>query len=121
MRLIAIACLLAVATMLAAADPVLATIPYMSGANKNMPVTVTTSATESAIVFQTSQGDNPVVQYTNSVAWTWLAVSGGGSATASLPVAASQTLTLQLDGGALSTTHYVTSASSGTLKVTRVR
>jgi len=120
MRYLVIICLLAITALLSGADPVLATINYASGANLNMPVTVTTNATESAIVFTTSSGDNPRVQYVNTVAWTWLAVAGGGSATASLPVAANQTLTLRLDGGALSTTHYCTSTTTGTLKITRV-
>ncbi len=106
----------------AAADPVLATIGYGGGANRNLPVTVATSATESAIVFTTTAGDNPVVQFTCDQAWVWLAVPGGGSATASLPVAAGQTLTLQLDGGAGVTTQYVQRASvNGNLKVLRVR
>jgi hypothetical protein len=104
----------------AAADPILATIAYAGGANRNLPVSVTTTATESAVVFTTSPGDNPVIQYTCDQAWTWLAIAG--SATASLPVAANQTLTLQLDGGATATTHYVQrQTANGTLRITRLR
>jgi len=118
----ATACLLAMGAVASAADPVLATIPYGGGVGKNLPVTVVTSATESAIVFTTTAGDNPVIQFTCDQAWTWLAVPGGGSATASLPVAAAQTLTLQLDGGAGTTTQYVQRATAnGNLKVTRVK
>lgn len=103
-----------------AADPTLATINCGSGAAKNTPVSVATTATEGQIVFNTSSGDNPQIQFVDTADWTWSAVIGSTSATQA--VAATQTWTIQLDGGALQTVVYVTrKTANGILTVTRVR